>query len=622
MFHRRLRLIYILLCAGFLLIGARLFYLQVLQISDVDPDYRLYRRPSWQVMPAPRGAIRDRRGTLLAVDRPILELAVRYEYLARDITPDEPGAHGIITWLDEACRFTGKDRKQILRTRQLILQNVKRTRAAVMRWRAQRKLRPGKIREETVAHSLIRDIPLELAARVEADPERFPGVVIRTTLQRHYPHGPLAAVLLGYVTRAKRPETTGQPIRDDPTIEPGDRIGELGAERRFDPWLRGTVGYYEMYKGRKTEQMRRKILWPARPGRCVTLTLDAFAQKRAEDALAGKMGGVVVLDVRNGDVLVMASAPSYDNNDLAAAFRETDRNPHSRLFLSRAMRDSVPSGSVIKPIVALAAAKKRAVTPATTFDCQGSIQIGRRLRRCSHAHGRCDMTRAIEQSCNIWFYHAGRLAGGTAIANMARQFNWGVKTGIDLPWEWPGHLPTPGMAWRLGDTVNLSIGQGNLRVTPLQVAVLMAAIANGGRVLRPHVLLEVTPPLPRAGHRESPVIRRLDLPLATLRAVREGMKRVPRTGTARNIPRLRALNAAAKTGTAQIGTRGINYAWIAGYAPCDAPRYAYAVVVHRTPRHGAEEAGPVAADVLEALLTPPPRHLAGAEAHARADNNE
>lgn len=583
---------YALLCAGLLVICGRLFYLQVLKITDTDPSYLLLPRYPYERISPPRGAILDRHGASLAEDRPVLNLVMRYDDLAKADAP-----------IAVISRLAGRENAEVMETRLRILREVKRVKEAVMARAARTGRRIRKIREETLAHTLVKDVSLGVAAQLEADPQRFSGVLIRPALKRFYPQGSLAVHVLGYLVKAKRKDPTRlEPIRGDLTIVPGDRIGELGAERQFDKWLRGIPGDFRMHTDKKTGESERKIRFPAQPGRTIYLTLDATAQKRAEESLEGKTGGVVVMDVHNGEVLVMAGAPAYDNNDLAAAWREAQLNPRSRLFLSRAMRDSVPPGSVIKPIVALAGAARGVLSSGTTFNCTGSLMVGRRRRRCPGRHGRTDMVRAIEKSCNVWFYKAGLLAGPHAITAMAGNFNWGRKTGIDLPWEWPGHLPKPTPPWYAGDTVNLSIGQGNLLVTPLQVAVMMAAIANGGAVLRPHVLLKVVPAPETPIHPESFVIRKLNLPPDALRAVREGMHRVPCSGTARRVRRLKALKAAAKTGTAQIGTSNLHHAWIAGYAPWDRPRYAFAAVVHRTPGHGAAVAGPIAADVLETLL--------------------
>ena len=271
--------------------------------------------------------------------------------------------------------------------------------------------------------------------------------------------------------------------------------------------------------------------------------------------------------------------------------------------MNRAIQGSTPSGSVFKPITALAAAAVGQLTPDETVDCNGSIRIGRRAYRCSHRHGTTDLRKAIAQSCNVYFWQIGRRIGVAPIVRMAGDLGFGARTGVDLPYERPGRLPHPQSA------LNLSIGQGRLQVSPIQVAVAMAAIANGGKVLRPTILLKIVPE-PAPEDRIDPVervAREAALPEAALDAVRDGMRSAVVSGTVRRIGRLKELNAAAKTGTAQTSSRaGAPYhAWLAGYAPHDAPRYAFAVVVYNTPGYGADAAGPIAADVLDALLASP-----------------
>ena len=611
MFKKRLRLLYLLLCAALLLIALRLFYFQVLQVTDVDPSFRLLPRPDWKEMAPPRGDIRDRNGVLLATDRAVLDLAVMYDRLLPPLTRAAgmriPTGQviGIESWLDEACSLTGEPVEAVLDRRDRIVERVQTIRRTVLRRAARSGRRIRRVLEETIPHTLISDIPFELAARVEANPERFPGAIIRSGTAREYPQERLASHVIGYVVEARRPEDGG-PIRGDPTIVPGDRIGELGAERQFDKALRGVPGYYEIEVDRLTGAARRDVMFAAQPGKTAFLTLDAQAQTATEAAFGEAHGGAVVMDVRSGAILVMASLPTFDNNDIASAFERSAEHPELKLFLSRAMRDSVPSGSVIKPIVALAAADAGAVTPHTRFTCTGVMRLGRREARCAGRHGTLNMTEAIEHSCNIWFYNAGLKAGPHGIVKMARAFGWGEKTGVDLPWEWAGRLPSPGPGWYPGHTLNLSIGQGSLMVTPLQVAVAMAAIANGGDVLRPRVLLRMEPEETDSPVAPSRIARRLDLPAAALAAVREGMRRVPRTGTARLVPGLDTLNVAAKTGTAETPDPEVNHAWIVGFVPADRPRYSFAVVVHNTPAHGAEAAGPIAAEMLAALLQEQP----------------
>jgi penicillin-binding protein 2 len=590
-FRQRVRIIYIILCVGMLLLAGRLFYLQVLQITDTDPDYHLLPRSTWRPITPTRGTITDRHGNLMAMDRSSLDLAVNYKFLADEYI--EP-------WLAEACRLTGKTPDEVRARRDTIVRRVKAARERVMAWRRQRNMRSiDSIREEVIPHALIRNIPHGLVVRIETDPESFKGAMVMTSLQRIYPEGKLAAHTLGYVTRARRPDSGGY-IRGNPELEPGDRIGELGLERHHDALLRGAVGYYELAKDSKTGALNRRIVVPVRDGENLRLSLDMETQRRAEAALDGQMGAVVVMDVHNGEILVMASAPTYDNNDIADAYRRAHEAPRgTALFTNRAMRSSIPSGSVIKPLIALAGARAGKLTPRTNYFCGRTIRLGGRRWRCTGSHGNTEMERAIERSCNIWFYKAGMATGSEAIAKLLRECNWGSKTGLDMPWEHRGNVPT---AQQRGSVLNLSIGQGRLLVTPLQVTVAMAAIANGGMIVRPHLRMHTDPDTPPPNY----VVRHIDLPTETLTAVRDGMWRVTgRRGTARRVRQLRDMGVAAKTGTADIGNgTGLNYAWIAGYLPHDAPRYAFAVVIHNTSGHGGDAAGPVAAATLAQLVRP------------------
>jgi penicillin-binding protein 2 len=264
---------------------------------------------------------------------------------------------------------------------------------------------------------------------------------------------------------------------------------------------------------------------------------------------------------------------------------------------------------MIKPIVALAAAAC-GVGPERTFSCvgkpRGTLEVAGRVFRCDGEHGAVNMERAVSQSCNLYFWEVSRRIGPEAIFTWARDLGFGRLTGVDLPYEWKGRLPDPSRAprWYVGNTLNLAVGQENLSVTPLQVAVVMAAIANGGKVIRPTVLHRIEPePDPETFPSPcSPVIAELPLPPAGLRAVRAGMLDAALSGTASRVEGIRSLRAAVKTGTAQTTNEQINQAWIGGYLPADAPRYAFVVVVHNVPGHGADVAGPIAVAVLNTLL--------------------
>lgn len=646
MFERRLHLLYLVICVVLAAITARLAQLQVWQRTAEDPDAVLHRLVPLQEVPPCRGPLLDRHGEPLAVDEPTLDLALHYRevlllhalggnalsdaerrkltrylrrhlaaagreqlpeqeewrLLVRALTASTVSAEEAAALSDyrrrrvEALSYaTGRDNETLLRTVDAIVARVRRLQADLPK--------VTEVYAETVPHTLVRDISVDAAAQIEADRRLFPGAVVQADRRRVYPQGCFASHVIGYLGRASSPARGEVP--EDPTVEPGDRIGITGAEKQFDRLLRGSAGLVNEEPETPGGARVRRVLFPAQAGACVYLSLDRAAQQRAEQELAGQTGAIVVMDLKSGELLVLASSPPYDHTNLGA--NEQAIAEGRRPFLSRATQDSVPSGSMAKPLVALAAAAA-GISPERTFTCTGEYRAGGQVRHCTGQHGLVNMDRAISHSCNSYFFEVGRLIGAGAIYTMARDLGFGHATGIDLPYEMRGRLPNPAATrgWGLGDTLNLSIGQGNLSVTPLQVVVAMGAVATGGKVIRPTILhrIEPTPDPDVYAPPGSPVLAEIPLPAEGLNAVRAGMRDCPIGGTASRVPGLRALRTAVKTGTAQTTDERINQAWIGGYVPCDAPRYAFVVVIHNAAGHGADIAGPPAVAVLETLLRP------------------
>jgi penicillin-binding protein 2 len=269
------------------------------------------------------------------------------------------------------------------------------------------------------------------------------------------------------------------------------------------------------------------------------------------------------------------------------------------------MQDSVAPGSVFKPVVALAASAG-GFGSERTFTCEGVLPFrGYTFRsfRCEGHHGVVNMEQALAVSCNIYFYQVALQAKAEGILSWASALNFGRRTGVDLPYEWAGRLPQL-RHWQEGQTMNLGIGQGDLSVTPLQVAVMAAVIANGGKSPRPAIRYRIEPPPEEdaSAAADVPPPCDVELPADGLRAVRDGMRKCTLVGTASQVSGLRELKAAVKTGTAETRDPAINQAWIAGYLPRDSPRWAFAVVVHNVPGSGAKFAGPIAAETLQALF--------------------
>ncbi len=513
------------------------------------------------------------------------------------------------------------------------------------------------VAEEVDYHVMVEDVPLGLVAEVEANPERYPCVRIVLRPRRVYPSGRLAAHVLGHLGPVGKEELAEGDGPD--AYHPEDRVGRMGLELQYEHLLRGRRGLAEERTDRSGRILSRCRLREPEVGRDLVLTLDPALQRAAEDLLAGALrrrailvadaepagGAIVVMDVRTGELLAAASGPSFDPNGFEEkveekgvrtlfpgraggrftekASREKSSDPFSdpaHPLFDRVVKMAIPPGSVFKAVAAAALLESEAVDPQDRFFCRGYLDQPERWRcaiytRHGVGHGEVTLADALAESCNVYFFHhVGRL-GPEPLAEWASAFGFGAPTGVDLPDEAAGTLPTPagiralkGHAWRTGDTKLTAIGQGALEATPLQVVRMKAAVANGGRLVTPHVVRA----LGLAAHDDGPASTPLDdsaddpvrvppprpipgLSGPTLAVIREGLQRVvadPR-GTAHATVHLEAIPIAGKTGTAETGPGRAAHAWFAGYVPADRPRLAFVVVLEHA-GDAAQAAGPVA----------------------------
>ncbi|MFH0879270.1 MAG: penicillin-binding transpeptidase domain-containing protein, partial [Lentisphaerota bacterium] len=349
-------------------------------------------------------------------------------------------------------------------------------------------------------------------------------------------------------------------------------------------------------------------------GRDVKLSIDARIQKLAEEALGGRNGAAVVLDPSCGDVLAMASTPGFDPNQFipsipAAEWKVLMDNP-AKPMINRAISGAFPPGSIFKPIVALATLQNELAGAQTAFSCPGYFELGRSRFRCWYTpgHGLLNMRQAIQHSCNVYFFRLGLLCGNEPIYHMATAMGLGQKMGISLDAEVTGLVPndgwkrqTQGDGWRDGDTCNMSIGQGFLTVTPLQMAMATAAIANGGKLYRPRLVLGVQSPDRESFHTIQPeILNTLHWPADAIKLVQGGMFDVVESaeGTGR-LAKIPGIHAAGKTGTAEVGRKheGKKLGWMIAYAPFEKPKYAIALMVE-----DAVTGGTTAAPIMQRLL--------------------
>jgi penicillin-binding protein 2 len=479
-------------------------------------------------------------------------------------------------------------------------------------------------------------ITRDLALVIEEQQGLFPGVVIQYTPIRGYPEGPLLGHVLGYT--GPIPASMLQ-NRLETGYERDDTLGITGVESAFEDELRGSSGRKQVEVdalGRITNELA--VLQPTAPGGNVVLTIDTALQRRAAEALAAGMArarsnqaALVALDVRNGDVLAMVSLPQYDNNLFAggistADYRRLSEDPW-RPLVNHAIGGQYPPGSTFKMVTAAAALQERIVAPQTRLGCPSSITVqGRVFRNWDPMdRGTVDARAALATSCDPYFYFVSggnpytgmKGLGITKLGEYARAFGFGERSGLRLPGEARGLVPSEEWkrevkkeSWYIGDNFNVGIGQGDLLATPLQLANMTAAIANGGTLYRPRIASAV-----RDGEGNErlalppEVIRKLTIAPENMAAIRAGMRDVVASpsGTAYYALKQPSLSIAGKTGTAEFfGPLDRNgnlptHALFVGYAPYEDPRVAVAVVVYHG-GEGSETAGPIAADVLKAYF--------------------
>ena len=455
------------------------------------------------------------------------------------------------------------------------------------------------------------DLDEEGFAAVSVNLPELPGVVPARGFVRNYPAGPSVAHLIGYVGAASAEEY--QASRDPLMLTPGYKVGKDGLEKDFESALRGRPGARRAEVTARGKLVRELDTQSDLPGDTLQLTIDADLQDYAARRMGLESGAMVVIDTLTGGILALVSMPAFDPNSFTdgigrlewAMLNDDDHIP----LLNKAMRGLYPPGSTLKPMVAIAL-QAHGVDPAETVNCPGGYQLGNRFFRCLGRHGSMNMTHAMEKSCNTYFYSMGRRIGFDAIAPVAKALGLGQE--FDLPGTSQRYGTIPDSAWKQrrysqdwsqSDTLNATIGQGYVSVSPLQLAMMSARIASG-RMLQPKLLLGDT-----AGAR-APA---LPFPIEHLDIARMGMNMVVNAAGTGARSRLEVPNVqmGGKTGTAQVRSlsagNGKGGAWASRdhglfvcFAPVDNPRYAAAVVIEHGVG-GARAAAPVAKDVFTFL---------------------
>lgn len=467
----------------------------------------------------------------------------------------------------------------------------------------------------------IADITFEESIEYRATLSSLAGVSLRERPIRVYPQGTVAAHIVGYVGEISQEELASL---SDEGYRDGDRVGKGGLERWGEGYLAGRMGGVLSIvtpQGEVVEVIREYL---ARPSRSIYTTIDLDLQRAAEEALGDKTGAIVALDPHSGEILAMVSHPTFDPNHLIQGLEASEwqalLGDPGRPLLNRATQGAYPTGSVFKIVTATAALKGAGFAPSTTIHCTGAWRAPwGRVYTDWAAHGDMDFRWAIIRSCDFFFFEMGLRLNNIdpwLLPDFGHKLGFGEPTGIEVD-ETEGLVPDPAWKevgftgvgnpfWVPGDAVNLAVGQGDLLATPLQVANMMAAIANGGTLYRPHLVLRLgATPRDEEEVFKPEEIGKLPLSSEHLQLIQEALREVamnPR-GTAYYTFKDSLLPVAGKTGTAEVPS-GNPHAWFAGYAPADDPQIAVAVVVE----HGGEgsvAAAPILRKVVEAYLLPP-----------------
>lgn len=582
----------------------RLMQLQVIQAREYATLANA-NQFNFRLVPPPRGLIKDRNGVVIAGNRPSFRVLV-----VRDETKD----------LDQTLDLLGRLLPDTLERRRAIIRDVN----------AAPRFSPVPVKS---------DLTWEEFARVNLYANELPGVMADMNEARYYPFGGAFAHVVGYV--AKPNDRDVQAYRDrgeqPPSIlfNPGFRVGRQGVEKALDEDLRGEAG------GNRVEvDARGRVVGedvggskPAVHGDEVVLTLDADIQNRALEVFGEESGGCVVMDVRNGDVLCMVSAPSFDPNlfvggvpsKIYRALADYERKP----LLDKAIYGAFPPGSTFKMTTALAFLEA-GINPAERVVCTGGYRYGNRTFRCWRrgGHGAMDMHNAIKNSCDTYFYHLCNRAGVDRISRVAEDLGFNQTYDIGIGGQSKGLMPTTEWVkkarprdpkWHPGETLSVAIGQGATLTTALQLAVMTSRLANGRKAITPRLIKSVG-----GVERPQPESRK-DLPFSQehLDIVRAGMAAVAndRSGTAYRASQLGLgdIQMAGKTGTAQSrdygsGSRGPrdavwtrrDHALFVAFAPHDAPRYAIALIIQHAPAGGAADAAPRAREIMKVALLKDP----------------
>ena len=569
----------------------RMFYLQVIE----GEKYRTLadkNRISLQLLSAPRGFIYDRNGVPLAKNRKTFRSV---------IVPEDTGSdfEGILSLFEQLVPLREDEIKRILKEKA--------------------------IKKAFMSVRLKDDLDWDQVAAVELNIPVLSGVSIEESLMRVYPEKQTSAHVVGYVSFLT--DADKKASKNPLILMPDDRIGRTGIEQYFNTDLTGQVGTQKIEVNSVGRQVRELEKQDPTQGDDIYLSIDSRFQKIGYDAMQNESGSAILMDVHTGEILMMTSTPSFDPNvfnyPIPTAVWNVLNDGEKRPLINKAISEHYSPGSTFKIVVALAGLEAGVIQPDTMIDCQGKLYVGEHPFHCwkKTGHGPLNLKQALQHSCDVYFYEVARRVGADKIIDVAERLGFGTLSGVELKGEETGLLPTPiwkkskyNDAWRLGDTMNLGIGQGYLLTTPLQMVQMMARVANGKKKVKPTLL--------KAGQGSVEEQEDLDINPRYIEAVKSGLNDVvnKRGGTAYNARfDVDGASMAGKTASTQIRhislaerEEGIkqqhelawkdrDHAFFVAYAPVDKPRYALVVAVEHG-GGGGSVAAPIASSIMRQVL--------------------
>lgn len=579
--QQRLNFFYVPIIAVTVILAVRLWQLQILNGAEYALLAEKNRIRTIQVV-APRGTITDRNGTPLVENRPSFNILLYRESVA-NIEATSAFVTSKIGVSPEALS------------------------SILSRGKATPLYHPIVIKE---------DVGIDDISVVEAHKQEHPELQLGPEPRRLYRYGALGAHVVGYVSEVSADELAKGVF---PGARVGSLVGKFGVERTYNERLTGDDGSRVVLVDSLGREVGLLEEVDSTIGDDLRLTLDLELQTTAEDLLAGKVGAIVAMDPRNGEILALASSPSFDPNSFSTrisqeAWNQLVSDPN-RPLQNRAIQNAYPPGSVFKLIMAEAGLDEGLVDESTRVFCRGSAFFYNRVFHCAvkQGHGSVDLENAIARSCNIFFYELGRRLGISRIAEHAQALGLGERTGIDLPSERSGVMPSPewkqrvrGAKWYVGETISVSIGQGAVTTTPIQIVRAVGCIASGGRLTTPHVLLRAEGAADESRSRPE---RSVAIEAETMNRIRAGMwQSVNNWGTGRGAA-IPGLDICGKTGTVQVISaereKELNrnlpaledHSWFVGFAARDNPEIAVVVFVEHGGKGGIA-AAPLAKEIF------------------------